>query len=123
MTNIVERCKAIYPQELPRSFRDAIKIARLWGINYLWIYSLCIIQDSKHDWFHAANIMIKVYQYDFINIAATGAAKSSEGCFRERNQRAVQPTEISVNGSIAKKVKAAGIMSYLSLIFGPKIGQ
>jgi hypothetical protein len=65
--------------------------------------------------------MIKVYRFDFINIAATGAAKDSEGCFRERNQRVVQPTEISVNGTIAKKVKAGGIMSYLNLIFGLKL--
>lgn len=94
--NIAAHRRAIHHTDLPRSFRDAIKIARLLGIRYLWIDSLCIIQDSRDDWLHEADIMSKVYRYGFINIAATGAAESTEGCFRERDPRTVQPTEVSV---------------------------
>jgi hypothetical protein len=35
---------------LPRTFRDAILIKRALGLRYLWIDSLCIIQDSDVDW-------------------------------------------------------------------------
>lgn len=45
--------------DLPANFRDAIIITRKLGIRYLWIDSLCILQnpnpgsedhDSKRDW-------------------------------------------------------------------------
>lgn len=39
-------------KELPRTFQDAILLAREFGIGYLWIDSLCIIQDSESDWRH-----------------------------------------------------------------------
>jgi hypothetical protein len=30
----------------PQTFKDAVEIARLLGIKYLWIDSMCIIQDG-----------------------------------------------------------------------------
>jgi hypothetical protein len=36
--------------ELPANFQDAITITQQLGIRYLWIDSLCIIQDSHEDW-------------------------------------------------------------------------
>ncbi len=35
---------------LPKTFQDAILITRQLGIRYLWIDSLCILQDSPEDW-------------------------------------------------------------------------
>jgi hypothetical protein len=35
---------------LPRPFREAIHPTRKFQIQYLWIDSLCIIQDSRNDW-------------------------------------------------------------------------
>jgi hypothetical protein len=48
-STLKERMKAIEFKELPRTFRDAIKITRSLLIDYLWIDSLCIIQDSVSD--------------------------------------------------------------------------
>jgi hypothetical protein len=36
--------------QLPQNFRDAISITRELGVRYLWIDSLCIVQDSMEDW-------------------------------------------------------------------------
>jgi hypothetical protein len=36
--------------ELPANFRDAITVTRSLGFRYLWIDSLCIIQDTAEDW-------------------------------------------------------------------------
>lgn len=41
--------------ELPRTFRNAVEIVRACALNYIWIDSLCIIQDkgpqgSNPDW-------------------------------------------------------------------------
>jgi hypothetical protein len=35
--------------KLPRGFRDAIDVARSLSVRYLWIDSLCIIQDNVQD--------------------------------------------------------------------------
>ena len=41
---------AIPYADLPKNFQDAISYTRTMGIEYLWIDSLCIIQDSEEDW-------------------------------------------------------------------------
>lgn len=35
--------------ELPKTFKEAIYLVRSLGICYIWIDSLCIIQDSVED--------------------------------------------------------------------------
>ena len=42
---------------LPRSFRHAIVVTR-----YLWIDSLCIIQDDNDDWLRESKAMGIIYQ-------------------------------------------------------------
>jgi hypothetical protein len=46
---ISDRQKGINWQDLPKTFRDAIKICHILGIRYIWIDSLCIIQDDRYD--------------------------------------------------------------------------
>jgi len=84
---------------LPKTFLDAIRISQSLSLRYLWIDSLCIIQDSIDDWTQEADIMSKVYRYAFINIAATGAKDGTVGCFWERDPRAVRPTEFTIHWS------------------------
>ncbi|KAM0424952.1 hypothetical protein ACHAPT_009753 [Fusarium lateritium] len=64
---------------LPRNFRDAIIITRNLGIRYLWIDSLCIIQDSKSDWEVESKTMGHVYRNAFLTISAMAAAGSEGG--------------------------------------------
>ncbi|TQN65244.1 hypothetical protein CSHISOI_10188, partial [Colletotrichum shisoi] len=47
---------------LPPSFQQAIEMTRKLGIRYLWIDSLCIIQDDKGDWEKEAAQMVNVYR-------------------------------------------------------------
>ena len=71
-------------QALPRTFADAFQVVRELGIEYLWVDSLCIIQDSKKDWFNEAAQMWEIYMNSQLNISATASAASSQGLFRER---------------------------------------
>lgn len=64
---------------LPASFRDAIKVARGLTIRYLWIDSLCIIQDDEKDWEHEAARMEQVFSNAVCVIAASSAAGSADG--------------------------------------------
>ncbi|EUC28229.1 hypothetical protein COCCADRAFT_41206 [Bipolaris zeicola 26-R-13] len=95
-SNIKELKQLIPYQQFPKTFRDAIKIARKFHLRYLWIDSLCIVQDDAEDWMREAASMSNVYWYSFINIAATGASDSSQGCFWERNPQEVVPTEVDI---------------------------
>ena len=55
---------------LPANFRDAIITTRRLGYQYLWIDSLCIIQDSADDWAVESAKMDEVYRNADLVIAA-----------------------------------------------------
>jgi hypothetical protein len=56
-------------KELSNIYREALHITRALGYRYLWIDSLCIIQDSKDDWEYEARRMATVYGNCVCNIA------------------------------------------------------
>ncbi|KAF7916380.1 uncharacterized protein EAE98_010680 [Botrytis deweyae] len=66
-------------QLLPANFRDAITITRELGVQYLWIDSLCIIQDSKHDWEQESQKMGTVYRDALVTIYAMSSEASTGG--------------------------------------------
>lgn len=65
-------------------FRDTIQLLRLVGCNYLWIDSLCIIQDDEIDWTIQSEKMGGIYSNAYLNIAATSSANSTQGLFHDR---------------------------------------
>lgn len=71
-------------EDLPKTFQEAIDVTRRLSIRYLWIDSLCIIQDSKEDWRTESALMGQVYQYGVVNLAATAAASGEESLFVDR---------------------------------------
>lgn len=66
---------------LSKTFAEAIQLTHLLGVRYLWIDSLCIIQDSKEDWLHESSMMGEVYAHGTLNIAATAADDGDRGIF------------------------------------------
>lgn len=48
--NVEAYRSAIPPELLSNNFTDAIAVTRMLDVRYIWIDSLCIIQDSKTDW-------------------------------------------------------------------------
>ena len=83
--------------EMMQTFRDAIKVTRRLKVQYLWVDSLCIIQDSNPDWLHESSLMSNVYKYSFCNIAATAAADDHGGLFRDRDPYFDLPTRINLD--------------------------
>lgn len=67
--------------ELPKSFQDAVILTLRLGLEYLWIDSLCILQDSREDWDKESTMMGDVYQNSFVTIAAAWSRESKGGCF------------------------------------------
>lgn len=70
-------------RSLRKTLRDALHITRQLGCRYIWIDSLCIIQDSPEDWAIEAMAMKDVYGNSSCNIAALG--NPGDGCFVTRN--------------------------------------
>jgi Heterokaryon incompatibility protein (HET) len=72
------------------TFQDAITFARHFShwhaseypdhdpIHYIWIDSLCIIQDSVEDWDNESKLMCSVYEGAILTVAA---ATGTGGCF------------------------------------------
>lgn len=80
--NLQERMTRIRYDELPNTFRDAARITRELdpSLRYLWIDSLCIVQDDTEDWAREASLMAHVYSQSFVTLAALSSSDSSQGC-------------------------------------------
>ncbi|PPQ85695.1 hypothetical protein CVT25_002729 [Psilocybe cyanescens] len=70
---------------LPKTFQDAVLITRRLGYRYIWIDSLCIIQDSATHWKSESAIMGDIYRGSICTIAALGSTDGDGGCFKSRN--------------------------------------
>jgi hypothetical protein len=66
---------------LPQTYRDAVELARKLTLRYLWIDSLCVIQNDKIDRAREGADMGRIYQHSYLTIAATAAANDEIGLF------------------------------------------
>jgi hypothetical protein len=76
--------------KLTKTFQDAISVTYRLGFRYIWIDSLCIIQDDPEDWQRESVLMESVYGGSSLNIAASAASDGSTGCFFKRNPYRVE---------------------------------
>lgn len=84
--NIREQMRGLNTSRLPQMFNDVFQIAVKTGISYVWIDSLCILQDDPKDWSREAALMAHVYQYaEFTVAAAVPPTKPDLGLFRHRD--------------------------------------
>jgi len=81
---LAERYRNIPFSQLPKTFQDAVQIARALGFQYLWIDSLCIIQDDTTDWELESAKMAGIYEESCLTIAATASVDSKGGFFFNR---------------------------------------
>ena len=86
-----ERKRGIAMEDLSQTFRDAIAATRKLERRFIWIDSLCIIQDSKEDWEEQSVQMCTIYQRAVFTIMAAHASGSDEGCFVNRDGLAQFP--------------------------------
>ena len=82
--------------KLTMAFQHAIEYTRRMRIRYLWIDSLCIIQDSLKDWQQEAARMGSYYQKSWCNLAASKARNGNEGCFSKRTVADICPLRVQV---------------------------
>ncbi|KAI0193530.1 heterokaryon incompatibility protein-domain-containing protein [Xylaria flabelliformis] len=64
---------------IPKTFQDVIGVLRSLAFRYLWIDSMCIIQDDSDDWAREAAAMCSVYSQAALTVAATNSPNSRHG--------------------------------------------
>ncbi|KAK2597399.1 hypothetical protein QQS21_006023 [Conoideocrella luteorostrata] len=81
-TGNLEQMKQHIPFEsLPATFRDAALVAQRFGVGYIWIDALCIVQDDLNDWEQEVAQMGSVYKNGLMTIAAAWASGPQDGLF------------------------------------------
>ncbi|KAK8104633.1 uncharacterized protein PG998_011666 [Apiospora kogelbergensis] len=78
--NLENFMKEIPTEDLPQTVTDAFEIAASLAIDYIWIDSLCIVQNDKDDWRQEADLMQSVYSGSYVNIAAASSRDAYGGC-------------------------------------------
>ncbi|KAK4106845.1 HET-domain-containing protein [Parathielavia hyrcaniae] len=77
--NLGELQKGIELECLPRTYRDAAKVAAQLGYRYLWIDALCIVQDDPEDWLRESAEMCTVYRNSCCTIFAHTSSCDDDG--------------------------------------------
>ena len=76
---LAQLCSGFDLKQLPQTFQDAVGVTRRLDVPFLWIDSLCIIQDDTEDWNKESRLMEKVFSGAYFTIAASSAADSTQG--------------------------------------------
>lgn len=80
---IKNRRKSMSLEDMPRVFQDAVTATRKLGFRYLWIDSLCIIQDDPLDWEEQSVLMGHIYYYASITIMSATTPIPSKKFYQE----------------------------------------
>ncbi|KAK3379706.1 hypothetical protein B0T24DRAFT_521123 [Lasiosphaeria ovina] len=115
-SNLAALTHRIPLESLTPTFQDAISLARNrpMPIRYIWIDSLCIVQDSPDDWLREAARMGSYYRNAILTIAA---AAGDVGLFAgaRRDAEADTPLDLLTRGWVLQE----RLLSRRFLIFGP----
>jgi hypothetical protein len=78
---------ALPVEGLSKSLQDAILLTRALGIQYIWIDSLCIIQDCDEDKHREMARMANIYKNAIFTISAARAKSCDEGFLGVQDKR------------------------------------
>lgn len=72
---------------LPQTFQDAVDLSRRLGTRYIWIDSICIIQNNAADWVAESARMGSVYRHSYFTLAVSSSPSSLVGLPKHREER------------------------------------
>lgn len=82
---VASRYEGVDFRQLPRTIKDAVTTTRALGLEYLWVDSLCIIQDDKDDKNREIADMSRIFGNSTITISAARAERCTDGFLQERD--------------------------------------
>lgn len=86
-SNIERHKEGIRLKDTLKTFRDAISVTRMLGLQYLWIDSLCIIQGPNGDFVSEGKRMEDVFSHAYCVLAASCAESQRDGFLNPVQQR------------------------------------
>ncbi|KAJ4292692.1 hypothetical protein N0V90_009355 [Kalmusia sp. IMI 367209] len=81
VTTLKAHKKMIAWDTLPRTFQEAALFTKSLGVRFLWIDSLCIVQDDASDKLKASQELGGIFGNALLTLAATSAVDPSKGLF------------------------------------------
>ena len=81
--------------DLPRTISDTLKLVRALGERYVWIDSLCIIQDDRKDQMSLIPMMRRIYLNSLLTVVAASGENSNSGlCGLQNGDRNFNPETV-----------------------------
>ncbi|KAK3345548.1 heterokaryon incompatibility protein-domain-containing protein [Neurospora tetraspora] len=87
-------CHAIPTEAWPKVYKDVVIVCRSLGVRYVWIDSLCIVQDDLEDWEVQSSMMQDIYSHGYLNLANV-LGKHADGLEVSRDPTATSPCILS----------------------------
>ncbi|GFP58430.1 hypothetical protein TASIC1_0010024100 [Trichoderma asperellum] len=97
---------------IPKTFQDAITVTRNIGLEYVWIDSLCIVQDDHQDWLKESKRMGSIYEQAEITIAASHTPGCWEGFFFARHP---PPPSVEIPGFFSHETDASKVQVFATI--------
>lgn len=105
LSNNLELFKENIPWDsFPKTFQDAIVFAKSLDFKYLWIDSLCIIQDNSSDWQREAGNMASVYRNSSLTLSATASPNCDHGLFYKYPEPRIHTLSVANTNGIRQEV-------------------
>lgn len=110
-------------QGISQVILDAIKVCKALSIRYLWVDSLCIIQDEPSDWERESVAMTLIYSNAFVTISTPSSTASNESFLVRHRRHVAVPFQSrivpSINGHY--NLVASGLCNRGSLYGWPNL--
>jgi hypothetical protein len=74
--------KGVDIKYLPATFSQAAMLANCLNVEYIWIDSICVLQDDDDDWAEQTSKMAEIYGNAYLTIAAAASTDCHDGLFR-----------------------------------------
>ncbi|KAL1795384.1 hypothetical protein ACET3X_007200 [Alternaria dauci] len=88
---------------LSRTFQDALFATVNLGFQYIWIDSLCIVQDDAEDWKRESRLMHEVYRYATCNVSASGFPDPLQGFVLDQRCISSDPVPVTLVDKVAQQ--------------------
>jgi hypothetical protein len=98
--------KSISILDWPRIYTDALYIARQLEVRYIWIDSLCIVQDDEKDWGRQAAHMDAIYTNGILNLAGVEGDRHP-GLIMRRDPLRISPCSLTRHCSSSHRTGAS----------------
>ncbi|KAI2473156.1 HET-domain-containing protein [Annulohypoxylon bovei var. microspora] len=116
-SNLDKHYRGIPLGSMPKSVQDAVRVCRGLGILYLWVDSLCIVQNDYEAWRQDASMMDRIYLNSHVTISALEPSSCKTGFLGKQKyglpgwQRQLKPydttQEIIVRPEVKRTMKPA----------------